>query len=92
MHGIARRPIPGASPLLVRRWSAADRGQLSAREVDVIRLVAVGCSNREIGARLYISSNTAANHVRAILQKTGCANRAQAVAYAASPHLLDDLA
>jgi DNA-binding CsgD family transcriptional regulator len=65
---------------------------LSARELDVIRLVAGGCSNREIGARLFISSNTAANHIRAILQKTGCANRAQAVAYAASRHLLEDLA
>src|SRR5205823_3488305 len=44
-------------------------GGLSPREVDVLRLIAAGCSNREIGERLVISSNTAANHVRAILQK-----------------------
>ena len=46
--------------------------------------IAEGCSNREIGERLNISANTAANHVRAILQKTGCANRAEAAAYAAA--------
>ena len=63
---------------------------LSAREVNVLKLIACGCSNREIGERLNISANTAANHVRAILQKTGCANRAEAAAYAASHALLDD--
>ena len=54
----------------------------------MLRLVAAGCSNREIGERLYISQNTAANHVRAILQKTGCANRAEAAAYAVRHDLL----
>ena len=61
---------------------------LSAREVDVLRLVAAGRSNREIGEALHISGNTAANHVRAILQKTNCANRAEAAAYAARTGLL----
>ena len=55
---------------------------MSARELDVLRLIAEGCSNREIGERLFISQHTAANHVRSILQKTGCANRAEAAAYA----------
>jgi DNA-binding NarL/FixJ family response regulator len=55
---------------------------LSERELDVLRLIAEGCSNREIGDRLFISQHTAANHVRSILQKTGCANRAEAAAYA----------
>ena len=64
-------------------------GGLSGREVDVLRLVASGCSNREIGERLLISGNTAANHVRAILQKTGSANRAEAAAYAARKGLLE---
>jgi DNA-binding CsgD family transcriptional regulator/tetratricopeptide (TPR) repeat protein len=63
---------------------------LSGREVDVLRLVAEGCSNRVIGERLSISSNTAANHVRSILQKTGTANRAEAATYAARRGLLDD--
>jgi DNA-binding NarL/FixJ family response regulator len=63
---------------------------LSAREADVLKLIAAGCSNREIGERLHISGNTAANHVRAILQKTGCANRTEAAAYAARHSLLAD--
>jgi DNA-binding CsgD family transcriptional regulator/tetratricopeptide (TPR) repeat protein len=56
--------------------------ELSDREVTVLRLLAEGLSNREIGNRLYISGNTAANHVRSILTKTGAANRTQAAMYA----------
>jgi DNA-binding NarL/FixJ family response regulator len=55
---------------------------LSAREADVLRKIAQGCSNREIGAALFISEHTAANHVRSILRKTGSANRTEAAAYA----------
>ncbi len=55
---------------------------LSAREVEVLRLAARGLSNREIGSSLFISEHTAANHMRSILRKTACANRAEATAYA----------
>jgi DNA-binding CsgD family transcriptional regulator/tetratricopeptide (TPR) repeat protein len=55
---------------------------LSARELDVLRLVARGRSNREIGAALFISEHTAANHVRSILRKTDSTNRTEATAYA----------
>jgi DNA-binding CsgD family transcriptional regulator/tetratricopeptide (TPR) repeat protein len=55
---------------------------LSARELEVLRLVARGLSNREIGTRIFISEHTAANHVRSILRKTECANRTEAAAYA----------
>jgi DNA-binding CsgD family transcriptional regulator/tetratricopeptide (TPR) repeat protein len=61
---------------------------LTDREVDVLRLVAAGRSNREIGEQLYISQNTAANHVRSILLKTGTANRTGAAIYAAEHELL----
>jgi DNA-binding CsgD family transcriptional regulator len=61
---------------------------MSERELDVLRLIAEGCSNREIGKRLFISQHTAANHVRSILQKTGCANRAEAAAYAVHRRLV----
>jgi DNA-binding CsgD family transcriptional regulator len=60
---------------------------LSERELEVLRLLATGLSNREIGARLFISGNTAANHVRSILMKTGAANRTQAARYAADHQL-----
>jgi DNA-binding CsgD family transcriptional regulator len=55
---------------------------LSSREVEILRLVARGLSNREVGAALMISEHTAANHMRSILRKTGCANRTQAATYA----------
>ena len=61
---------------------------LTEREVEVLRLLADGLSNRQIGQRLYISTNTAANHVRSILIKTGAANRTQAAMYAADHELL----
>ncbi len=68
--------IPAASPkdLLL--------DGLTAREADVLRLVAQGLSNREIGRTLFISEHTTASHVRSILRKTGCANRTEAAAYA----------
>lgn len=56
----------------------------------MLRLVADGLSNREIGDRLFISQNTAANHVRSILMKIGAPNRTRAAIYAVDHGLLDD--
>ena len=61
---------------------------LTLRELDVLRLLAEGASNKQIGERLYISQNTAANHVRSILTKTGLSNRTQAAIYAAERGLV----
>lgn len=55
---------------------------LSPREVEILRLVARGLSNRDIGRELTISEHTAANHVRSILRKTSCSNRTEATTYA----------
>ena len=55
---------------------------LSFREVQILALVAQGLSNREIGTALFISEHTAANHIRSILRKSGCANRTEAASYA----------
>jgi DNA-binding NarL/FixJ family response regulator len=63
--------------------------ELSAREAQILRLVARGLSNREIGATLFISEHTAANHIRSILRKTGCANRTEAASYAHQHALVD---
>lgn len=68
---------------LLGDFDGTDRADgLTEREVDVLRLLAEGLSNKEIGERLFISANTAANHVRSILVKTGAANRTQAAIYA----------
>jgi DNA-binding CsgD family transcriptional regulator/tetratricopeptide (TPR) repeat protein len=61
---------------------------LSPREVEILRLVARGLSNRDVGRALSISEHTAANHIRSILRKTGAANRTEAAAYAHTNGLL----
>ncbi|MEO6413215.1 MAG: AAA family ATPase [Pedococcus sp.] len=61
---------------------------LTARELDVLRLIGRGVSNRGIATQLVISEYTAANHVRSILMKTQCANRTAAAHYAMEHGLL----
>lgn len=56
---------------------------LTQREIEVLRLVAAGKTDREIAESLIISVNTVGNHVRSILNKTTSANRTEAAAYAA---------
>jgi DNA-binding NarL/FixJ family response regulator len=63
---------------------------LTARELDVLRLLARGHSNRAIATELRISENTAANHVRSILTKTGAANRTQVAMMAVSRQWVED--
>lgn len=55
---------------------------LTGREVEVLRLIAAGRSNRAIAQALFISPNTVLHHVSNIFAKTGVANRAEAAAYA----------
>jgi DNA-binding CsgD family transcriptional regulator/tetratricopeptide (TPR) repeat protein len=69
--------------------TAAPPDDLSGREVEILRRVAAGLSNREIGRELSISEHTVANHVRSILRKTGAANRTEATGYAYRHALLD---
>jgi DNA-binding CsgD family transcriptional regulator len=55
---------------------------LTERELDVLRLLSAGLTNRQIGARLQISTGTAGVHVSNILRKLGASSRAQAVGVA----------
>ena len=55
--------------------------KLTGREIAVLRLVAEGRTNQEIGDTLHTSRHTVANQVRAVLLKTGCANRTEAAAW-----------
>jgi DNA-binding CsgD family transcriptional regulator len=66
----------------VRRPQPRYPAGLSEREVEVLRLLATGCSNREIAERLVLSLNTVARHVSHILQKTETANRVAAANFA----------
>ena len=58
------------------------------RELEVLGLIAVGKSNREIGQELIISLSTVAHHVTNILNKTGASNRTEAVAVSVQHGLL----
>jgi DNA-binding NarL/FixJ family response regulator len=68
------RPDPETPP--------AQLAELTAREREVLRLVAGGLSNAEIAKRLVISPLTAKTHVARILAKLGCHDRAQLVVFA----------
>ena len=57
-------------------------GVLSEREVEVLRLVAAGSSNREIARELYITEGTVKNHISNILRKLDLRDRTQAAFYA----------
>ncbi len=63
--------------------------RLTDRELEVLRLVARGSSNREIARDLFISENTVKNHVRNILEKLQLHSRMEAVMYAVREKLLD---
>jgi DNA-binding CsgD family transcriptional regulator len=73
----------GARPDLARMGTPArDSHGLSRRELEVLRLVAAGNSNREIAAALVISEHTVARHVHNIFAKVGVSSRAGATAFA----------
>jgi DNA-binding NarL/FixJ family response regulator len=64
---------------------------LSAREMEVLELVASGATNREIAQQLYIAENTVKNHLSSILTKLHVRSRAQAAAYAVREKLIGDV-
>jgi DNA-binding NarL/FixJ family response regulator len=71
------------------RAPAMGAPRLTAREVEVLRLVARGMANRDIAAALFISENTVKNHVRNILEKLQLHSRMEAVMYAVRENILD---
>ena len=95
-HAAARTTFRelGADPDLARlealseTKSAKSPGGLSPREMEVLRLVATGQTNRAIAARLFISERTVERHVSNIFLKLDVPSRAAATAYAYQHHLL----
>jgi DNA-binding NarL/FixJ family response regulator len=70
------------APLSVRADPHALPDDLSPREAEVLKLIAAGLSNAEIGVALFVSNATVKTHVNRIFSKTGARDRAQAVRYA----------
>jgi DNA-binding CsgD family transcriptional regulator len=81
-------PAPGSDER--DALGGAGAAGLTPREFAVLQLLADGSSNREIASRLKITENTASNHVRSILLKTGAANRTQAAMMAVSRGWIED--
>jgi DNA-binding NarL/FixJ family response regulator len=74
------RPAPRPA-----QWPA----ELTDREVEVLRLIARGRSNREVGELLFISPKTVGRHVENVYAKIDVSSRAAAALFAMEHHLLD---
>ena len=70
--------------------ASAQQEILSEREREVLALIAQGCTNKEIAAKLVVSPYTARNHVIRILNKLGLSRRSEAAAYAVRLGLVKD--
>ncbi|MRX37396.1 hypothetical protein GJR93_30750 [Aminobacter sp. MDW-2] len=86
-HAVQMTPCRG-SVILVTEESIAWPYNLSLREVQVLTLIARGCSNPEIAQLLFVSARTASTHVEHILAKMDCSSRAKLAAMAVAEGLL----
>ncbi|MFN2199617.1 MAG: response regulator [Caldilineaceae bacterium] len=79
---------------LIHEGEQADqspRGELTARELEVLALLVEGLTNRQIAYRLHVSESTAKQYVRGILSKLQVSSRTEAVAMAVQNNLLQDM-
>ena len=81
--------IPLLNSKLIARDLDAERLQLSKREIEVLKLVAVGMFNKEIGVELGISERTVKNHLSSIFKKIDSSDRTQAAVFAIRNGLVD---
>ena len=80
----SRLALREAAPAAVDATSSAGAEALSRRGAEVAQLIAEGLTNREIGARLFISERTVESHVRTVLNTLGFTSRAQIAGWVAS--------
>lgn len=82
-------PSLGARLAATPEWPPGPPDDLSGREVEVLRQVALGHTNAEIGERLFLSVRTVETHRAHVQQKLGLSTRAELVRYALDHTLLD---
>jgi DNA-binding NarL/FixJ family response regulator len=85
---LGARPAAARVASLIAAPSPDIRGPLTGREVEVLRLIASGKTNRAIAGELAISEKTVARHVSNILTKLDLPSRSAATAYAYTRNLL----
>ena len=73
-------PVTGTRTLEEKLLDFQSQHQLSAREMEVLKLIADGRNNTEIADDLFISYNTVKFHVKNLFKKTNCSNRAELIA------------
>ncbi len=79
---VSRRLVAGIAGGTAGAPGDRPEDQLTDREMEVLKCLAQGRSNKEIGSQLFISEKTVKSHVGAILDKLGLADRTQAALYA----------
>jgi PAS domain S-box-containing protein len=87
IEALVRERLAQANPVSADGAPAPD-GQLTRRELEVLRLIAGGANTRAMAERLHVSPATIRNHVQNILGKLGVHSRLEAAAYATGHRLL----
>jgi DNA-binding NarL/FixJ family response regulator len=88
VRAAARGEVVLAPAVAARVWRG-DGEELSAREREVLQLVARGCTNREVGERLHVSAATVKTHLLNVYAKLGVDDRTAAVVTALERGLID---
>ncbi|MFC4411723.1 response regulator [Chungangia koreensis] len=84
---VAARMVPMLSERKVEKQT--NEGTLTEREMDIVRLVGTGKTNKEIAQQLYLSVGTVKNHITNILQQLDLRDRTQLAIYAVKNDLID---
>lgn len=83
---------PAVARKIVQHWQPGtepeEPSRLSAREIEVLRLLARGCCNKEIATQLQISRRTVEGHLASLFGKLGVTSRTEALLHALRRHLL----